>query len=152
MNNGVMWFDTRPGRANSIAPGVRPLCNMCPTIVTRNNAPCFALGASGGRQIVSAVCLLVSLMVDHGLTSDEAIHHPRFDMSGGPKVLLDARLPAEMLSTIKAAMPAKITESMVYPVLFAIASIIERDSAKKLNKGVAEPSHPLAGTIAEDMP
>ena len=32
MNNGVMWFDPRPGQANSIAPGKRPLTNMCPVI------------------------------------------------------------------------------------------------------------------------
>ena len=34
MNNGMMWFDPRPGSANAIAPGARPLCNMCPIIVT----------------------------------------------------------------------------------------------------------------------
>ncbi len=34
MNNGVMWFDPRPGSANPIAAGARPLCNMCPVIVT----------------------------------------------------------------------------------------------------------------------
>lgn len=152
MNNGMMWFDTRPGRANSIAPGARPLCNMCPTIVRRTNATSLALGASGGRQIVSAVCQLISLMVDHGFTADEAIHCPRFDMSGGEKVTLDARLPEEMRAEIEAAMPANIAESSVYPVLFAIASIVENDDIRGWNVGVAEPSHPLSGTIAEEAP
>ncbi|MGV2442316.1 hypothetical protein FO484_21700, partial [Bacillus atrophaeus ATCC 9372] len=34
MNNGMMWFDPRPGSANAIRPGARPLCNMCPVTVS----------------------------------------------------------------------------------------------------------------------
>src|SRR4029079_4498802 len=33
LNNGVMWFDPRPGAPNSIAPGKRALCNMLPIIL-----------------------------------------------------------------------------------------------------------------------
>jgi gamma-glutamyltranspeptidase/glutathione hydrolase len=32
MNNGVMWFDPQPGTPNAMAPGKRPLTNMCPVI------------------------------------------------------------------------------------------------------------------------
>ena len=45
MNNGIMWFDPRPGRPNSIAPGKRALTNMCPLIAMR---------ATGGRGSASA--------------------------------------------------------------------------------------------------
>ena len=34
LNNGMMWFDPRPGTPNSIAPGKRPLCNMLPIMLT----------------------------------------------------------------------------------------------------------------------
>ncbi|HXW27691.1 MAG TPA: gamma-glutamyltransferase, partial [Xanthobacteraceae bacterium] len=64
MNNGIMWFDPRPGGPNSIAPGKRPLCNMCPTILARDGRPWLAAGASGGRRIVAAVAQLVSFVVD----------------------------------------------------------------------------------------
>ncbi|MEX2200347.1 MAG: gamma-glutamyltransferase, partial [Dongiaceae bacterium] len=53
-NNAIMWFDPRPGRPNSLAPGKRPLSNMCPTIVAKNGVPQVALGASGGRRIMPA--------------------------------------------------------------------------------------------------
>ncbi|VAW21620.1 Gamma-glutamyltranspeptidase @ Glutathione hydrolase [hydrothermal vent metagenome] len=149
MNNAMMWFDPRPNRANSIAPGVRPLCNMCPTIVRRPDNLSFALGAAGGRQIVSAVAQLISLIVDHSLSLDEAIHQPRIDVSGGEKVTLDERLPGDWIKIIKAAMPARVAQSSVYPVLFAIASAVARNDAAGLNIGVAEPSHPLAGVVAE---
>ena len=58
MNNGIMWFDPRPGRPNSMAPAKRPLSNMCPAIGLRDGAPFLAIGASGGRKIVSAVTQL----------------------------------------------------------------------------------------------
>ena len=35
MNNGIMWFDPRPGSPNSLAPAKRPLTNMCPMIARR---------------------------------------------------------------------------------------------------------------------
>ena len=60
MNNGMMWFDPRPGRSNSIAPGKWPLSNMCPTVVERADGLRFAAGASGGRRIMPAVFQLVS--------------------------------------------------------------------------------------------
>jgi gamma-glutamyltranspeptidase / glutathione hydrolase len=52
MNNGLMWFDPRPDRPNSLAPGKRALTNMCPLIATRDGRPRFGVGASGGRRIL----------------------------------------------------------------------------------------------------
>ncbi|MBC7433509.1 MAG: gamma-glutamyltransferase, partial [Rubritepida sp.] len=46
MNNGIMWFDPRPGARNAIAPAKRPLCNMCPVIAARDGVPEIATGAS----------------------------------------------------------------------------------------------------------
>ncbi|MDX1606194.1 MAG: gamma-glutamyltransferase, partial [Candidatus Competibacterales bacterium] len=72
MNNGIMWFDPRPGRPNSIAAGRRPLANMCPALVQRGDGLRAALGASGGRRILPAVLQLVSFLVDHRMDLDQA--------------------------------------------------------------------------------
>src|SRR5206468_7532221 len=58
MNNGIMWFDPRPGRPNSIGPGKRALTNMCPLIAARDGRPRFGVGASGGRRILASVVQL----------------------------------------------------------------------------------------------
>ena len=67
MNNGIMWFDPRPGRPNSIAPNKRALTNMCPVVAMRDGRPWFGVGASGGRRILAAVLQMASFIVDFGM-------------------------------------------------------------------------------------
>ncbi len=105
MNNGVMWFDPRPGRPNSLAPGRQPLSNMCPTIVTGSPAGNVALGASGGRRIFPAIFQLVSLLVDYRMTLEEAFHTPRIDVSGGDLVTVDTRLDPQVREALAGRWP-----------------------------------------------
>jgi gamma-glutamyltranspeptidase/glutathione hydrolase len=100
MNNGLFWFDPRPGQPNSMAPGVRPLSNMCPVLATRDGKPWFALGASGGRRIVPATFQLTSLLIDFGLSLEDAYRVPRIDVSGGPGMLADYRLNPAILAAL----------------------------------------------------
>ncbi len=69
LNNGVMWFDPRPGQPNSPAPGKRPLTNMLPVILRDGNRPWIAAGASGGRRILAAVFQTLTYAADFGMTS-----------------------------------------------------------------------------------
>src|SRR5262245_24664162 len=149
MNNGILWFDPRPGRPNSIAPGRRPLANMCPVIVRRDGTPWFALGASGGRRIMPAVAQVLSLLVDYGMTLEEAFHQPRLDVSGEGRAILDERLPAEVERAVAALMPVLREPTSVYPVQFACPSAVLRDPATGLHHGMGEIASPWAGAIAE---
>ena len=120
MNNGVMWFDPRPGRPNSMAPGRQPLSNMCPTIVTESSVGNVALGASGGRRIFPAIFQLVSLLVDCGMPLEEACHTPRIDVSGGDLVTVDSRLAEEIREVLGARwstveMPPSVISSYACP-------------------------------------
>ena len=63
MNNGIFWFDPRPGGPNSLAPNKRPLTNMCPVIAHKDGKAWFAVGASGGRKIFPAVLQLTSFKI-----------------------------------------------------------------------------------------
>ncbi len=145
MNNGVMWFDPRPGRPNSIAPGVRPLSNMCPVVATRKGGPWFALGASGGRRILPAVFQLVSFLVDCGLSLEEAVHLPRLNVDGSPTVEADRRLPRETLDAVAARRPVAAVEALVSPNKFANPLVVLRDGEDCL--GAAPVRSPVAAAL-----
>ena len=119
MNNGVMWFDPRPGRPNSIGPGRRPLANMCPVVVERAGGDRFALGASGGRRIMPAVMQLVSFLVDFGLDLEDAFHAPRIDASGGGTVTVDPRFAPEVAAALRERYPVEAWPNAVYPAMYA---------------------------------
>jgi gamma-glutamyltranspeptidase / glutathione hydrolase len=148
LNNGIMWFDPRPGRPNSMAPGKRPLANMCPVIATRDGVPWFALGASGGRKIMPAVLQLASMLIDGGLDLETAFHTPRIDVSGEPQVTADARLEPAILAALAARFPVGELMPTVHPNLFACPSAVLRDPATGEAFGMTDPWQPVAGAAA----
>ena len=81
MNAGMQWFCPQPGSPNSIAPWKRPLANMAPAIVYRDGRPVLGVGAFGGRRIISAITQIISDVVDHGWTPQQACESPRVDAS-----------------------------------------------------------------------
>jgi gamma-glutamyltranspeptidase/glutathione hydrolase len=106
MNNGIMWFDPVQGRPNSLGPGKTCLMNVCPVLgVSRDRR--FALGASGGRKIVSAVAQLASFLTDFGMDLETAFHQPRIDVSGGDQIVADASLSPTVLESLREV--AKVT-------------------------------------------
>jgi gamma-glutamyltranspeptidase / glutathione hydrolase len=150
MNNGIMWFDPRPGSPNSLAPNKRPLTNMCPLIVRRNGKAWFAMGASGGRKIFPAVYQLSSFLIDHGMTLEDAFHQPRIDASGGDTVGADPRLPEAVLKALEEKFPVNLTELVVYPTNFACPSAVYRDPASGDHYGMSDVLSPWSGAVAED--
>ena len=148
LNNGLMWFDPRPGRPNSMAPGRRPLSNMCPVIAMRDGAPWFALGASGGRRILPAVLQIGSMLAACGVGLETAFHTPRIDVSGGPEVLADRQLAPDVLAELRVRFPVREVEHLVLPNLFACPTAALRDSASGEVLGMTDPMQPVAGVAA----
>ena len=149
MNNGIMWFDPRPGRPNSLARGKWPLSNMCPAIIHHANGDKSALGASGGRRIMSAVFQLISFLVDTSLPLGVAMHHPRIDVSGKDLVSLDLELDDDVRQALTRQFPVQMVEHGIYPSLFACPSVAKRDSHRRVNSGVAYVLSPLSAAITE---
>ncbi|HEY0336644.1 MAG TPA: gamma-glutamyltransferase, partial [Burkholderiales bacterium] len=149
MNNGIMWFDPRPGAPNSLAPNKRPLTNMCPMIATQDGKPWFALGASGGRKIFPAVYQIASFLIDHGMTLEDAFHRPRLDASGGESIGVDPRLPDAVRSVLAEHFPITETELVVYPTNFACPSAVLCDPMAGTHFGMADVMSPWSGAVAE---
>jgi gamma-glutamyltranspeptidase/glutathione hydrolase len=148
MNNGMMWFDPRPGTPNSIAPGKRPLTNMCPVIMKENDRPVMALGASGGRRIMAAVFQVMSYLSDFGMDVDVAAHHPRIDVSSTDTVTADRRLGDEIIAGLTSDGTTEVVEHSVIPVNFACPNVIvqHRDGSRS---GISDVVSPWSAAVAQ---
>jgi gamma-glutamyltranspeptidase/glutathione hydrolase len=150
MNNGIFWFDPRPGLPNSLGPGKRPLTNMCPVVARTAGRNRFALGASGGRKIFPAVMQLASMLIDYGMTLEQAWHTPRIDASGGDTVGVDTRLDPAIRERLAREFRLEETELVVLPTNFACPSAVMRDWDSGENCGIADVMSPWSGAVSEE--
>jgi gamma-glutamyltranspeptidase/glutathione hydrolase len=148
MNNGIMWFDPRPDRPNSMAPGKRALTNMCPLIATRDGRARFGVGASGGRRILAAVVQMASFIVDFAMTPEQAAHHPRIDVSGETGIAIDRRLAEAIRDRLGTRRGAQLVEHTVWPQRFACPNLVMRGE-DGLNYGIGDVMSPWSAAIAE---
>ena len=100
LNNGMMWFDPRPNRVNSILPGKYPLNNMSPALILDNDGVKLSVGASGGRRITNCVTQVINNVLDFSMSPQQAIDAPRSDCSG-LFVNLDSRLDHSVIQGIE---------------------------------------------------
>ena len=144
MNNGIMWFDPRPGGPNAIAPGKRPLSNMCPTVVELADGRRVALGASGGRRILPAVAQMLSFLADFGMSLDDAAHCPRINVDGADLVEADARLPAETLAVLETRFALAVRPHGVHPSAYACPNAVTWEPESGTATGAAHVMSPNA--------
>ncbi len=149
LNNGLMWFDPRPGHPNSIAAGSRPLANMSPIIGTRDGRPEIALGAAGGRQIVPAVTQILAYVAAFGLSLEEAFSVTRIDTSG-TKVRVNSAAAGDVATYLARSFEVEIIDDALYPVNFAVPSAVMRKNG--LNSGMGHPKNPWAAAREGRMP
>lgn len=89
LNNGMTWFDPVPGHLNSIAPGKRTLIAPTPTLAFRDGQPWLAVGAPGGRKIMSAVMQALVNVIDFGEGIQDAVSSPRVHSEDGITLVSD---------------------------------------------------------------
>ena len=89
-------FDMRPGQANSIAGGKRPLSSMSPTLILKDGKPLATIGSPGGKRIISTMAFLISNLVDFDMGIQTAINTPRFHNSETGTLKIESRIPADV--------------------------------------------------------
>ncbi len=101
LGHGVGRFDPRPGWANSIAGGKRPLHNMSPLIATRDGRPFASYGIPGGRTIVNNQLSFSIGLIDLGKSAQQVLSAPRIHCEGGEPVGIERRAGKRVLGGLR---------------------------------------------------
>jgi gamma-glutamyltranspeptidase/glutathione hydrolase len=137
LNNGMIWFDPEPGRANSVAPGKRALVNMVPALGFRRGAPYLTVGAPGGRAIVSAIPQVIANLVDRRVSPQAAVEAPRLHTEGGD-VLVSTRVGDAALAGLARRGHAVVPKDESYSTLNFARPIAIRVTPKGLEAGLEQ--------------
>jgi gamma-glutamyltranspeptidase/glutathione hydrolase len=147
MNNGINWFDPRPGVPNSIGPARRVLANYAPAVMT-GEGESMATGGCGGRKIIPAVFQLLAIQGDYRLGLQRLFDLPRLDVSGLDAVVADRRMPKSTLAALERSFPTVLAEPLVHSNPYTLASaVLRRDG---VNEGQCEPLQPWCEAVSEE--
>lgn len=84
LNNHTNWMDPRPGRANSLGAGKRPMAGYAPALVFEGERLCLAIGSPGSYRIPTAVAQVILNLLYRGMPLEEAVEAPRMHLDVGP--------------------------------------------------------------------
>jgi gamma-glutamyltranspeptidase/glutathione hydrolase len=135
LQNGMLWFDPEPGRANSVAAGKRPVVNMVPVLGFRHGEPYFTVGAPGGRKIVSAIPQVIANLVDAGDPPQAAIEAPRVHTEGG-ELWVDDRVGERSLAALRRMGHDVVPKHQAYGTLFFSRPVAIRIGKRGLEAGL----------------
>jgi len=135
LQNGMLWFDPEPGRANSVAPGKRPVVNMVPALGFRHGEPYLTVGAPGGRKIVSAIPQVIANVADAGDTPQQAIEAPRVHTEGG-ELWVDDRVGEKSLAALRRMGHDVVPKHQSYGTLYFARPVAIRIGKRGLEAGL----------------
>ena len=135
LQNGMLWFDPEPGRANSVAAGKRPVVNMVPALGFRQGAPYLTVGAPGGRKIVSAIPQVIANIADAGDAPQRAIEAPRLHTEGG-ELWVDDRVGERSLGALRRMGHDVVPKHQSYGTLYFARPVAIRIGKRGLEAGL----------------
>lgn len=101
LGHGMSRLDPRPGLANSVAAGKRPLNNVAPMVIRLPDRD-VATGVPGGRRIISVGAQLARSIIDYGATSFEAADAPRMHVQTQEPIEVTSNLDPDIVEKLRA--------------------------------------------------
>jgi gamma-glutamyltranspeptidase/glutathione hydrolase len=135
LQNGMLWFDPEPGRANSVAAGKRPVVNMVPALGFRRGEPYLTVGAPGGRKIVSAIPQVIANLADQGDAAQAAIEAPRLHTEGG-ELWVDDRVGERSLAALRKMGHDVVPKRQAYGTFYFARPVAIRIGRRGLEAGL----------------
>ncbi len=139
MNDEMDDFVPTPGSVNSVEPGKRPLSSMSPALVLDPQGRSFmTIGSPGATRIFPTVAQVISNVIDHGMSIQQAIMAPRlFQMASGA-LNMEGRYSINSYEALK-KLGHTITLKLDYDAYFGGVHAILYDYEKGMLMGGADP-------------
>jgi gamma-glutamyltranspeptidase/glutathione hydrolase len=118
LQNRGKSFSLDPGHPNSLAPGKRPLHTIIPGLATdaETGALWAVFGNMGGPMQPQGHAQVLSNLIDHRMTPQEAVDHPRH-LHGDDTLLVEGRLPQREVERLRSkGHEVEVGEDYVVPV------------------------------------
>jgi gamma-glutamyltranspeptidase/glutathione hydrolase len=138
LNDQMDDFDKRPGNANSIAGGKRPLSSMSPTLLLKDGKPYVTIGSPGGKRILTTVAMLISDLVDFDMDIQSAINTPRINNYEGGPLKIESRIPVDVQEQLR-QMGHELQVKKDFDLYFGGAQGIIIDQKSGVMHGGADP-------------
>lgn len=102
LHNRGRGFSLAPGHRNQVGPGKRPMHTIIPAFVTRQGKPFASFGVMGGNMQAQGHVQMMQQLIDLGRNPQAAVDAPRFRVETGPRVMLEAHAPADLVAALRA--------------------------------------------------
>lgn len=101
LNDNMDDFSIDPTSVNAVAGGKVPLSCMSPTFLLKDGKPFAVLGTPGGIRIISSMVQVISKIIDHGMSLEDAVASPRIGDDQRDLLIYESRIPADTIAELE---------------------------------------------------
>jgi gamma-glutamyltranspeptidase/glutathione hydrolase len=100
LHNRGISFNLTEGHPNAFEPGKRPMHTIIPGLATRDGALWATFGVMGASMQPQGHAQLLSNLIDHRMSPQEAVDHPRH-RHDGDTLLVEGRVPEHEVERLR---------------------------------------------------